>query len=690
MESEGNCNYKIGKCIKKKKKEVIKGVDIRQIKKRDDTLQAEFTKGEKVKISMYGLDSNKNEECKKWVWNNVGCNLDVYPDSNMPSFFGISNDDMMDPKIKKTLGYSYFKNIKSSLLDISNNTKSKKGNVDNIEKDMLNCSGKINFIDYCNEYGSNYDNNIKCKRKMFREVAKEGFTLIEGGTGSMDNKADENTNKSQSVLGHKHPDILKGDEKDALLKQNNRNTLNDYVLWKKGRPKMENDKRVKVTGCETSVSKPSGSDENKAKMAKEIEDRNLACKYIYGDDYIPPDPEDIKPGVQIEITGKINGKDINLKGYAIEADLKEAMDGNVWWKVLWMERKMGIITRLRKTYKVLKNDTNQQKIEKYETQRKYFGWPGEIIGEFENSMNREIINNNNNKIVNSNGLVNQQFMNVVETCNSGTSRCGNSCKEIVSNLLYQYKRPNDCIYSKWGPWKVYKHKDFSSICNKDCMGKYNYPKKDRTRTIVYQEELGGRPCATDGTDLVDEQNCSLNDMDGRTCYNSKKYNIKNGFQGYMLNTPLMENFADAEGVNINKIEIGDGKKDFCLASVKVYDGVGKIIKQETYNTSYPSCNKKKYTINLGSENIKVYKLEIMNHPNMRYQNNAKGQVIKYITRGNVEKLGSRSKLTHKLKQLHFPKLKSHVKIEDFTNRVNTYNTLGNNKISYCVNDYLKK
>ena len=75
---------------------------------------------------------------------------------------------------------------------------------------------------------------------------------------------------------------------------------------------------------------------------------------------------------------------------------------------------------------------------------------------------------------------------------------------------------------------------------------------------------------------------------------------------------------------------------------------------------------------------------------MRYQNNAKGQVIKYITRGNVEKLGSRGKLTHKLKQLHFPKLKSHVKIEDFTNRVNTYNTLGNNKISYCVNDYLKK
>ena len=33
----------------------------------------------KVKISMYGLDANNNDECKRWVWNNVGCNYDAYP-----------------------------------------------------------------------------------------------------------------------------------------------------------------------------------------------------------------------------------------------------------------------------------------------------------------------------------------------------------------------------------------------------------------------------------------------------------------------------------------------------------------------------------------------------------------------------------------------------------------------------------
>ena len=99
---------------------------------------------------MYGLDANNNEECKRWIWNNVGCNLDVYPNiQNIPTFSGMSPDDkmkafndIMKPKVKKALGYSYYKNIKSKLLDISNNTKSKKGDVKKIESDMEIFAGK--------------------------------------------------------------------------------------------------------------------------------------------------------------------------------------------------------------------------------------------------------------------------------------------------------------------------------------------------------------------------------------------------------------------------------------------------------------------------------------------------------------------------------------------------------------------
>ena len=176
-------------------------------------------------------------------------------------------------------------------------------------------------------------------------------------------------------------------------------------------------------------------------------------------------------------------------------------------------------------------------------------------------------------------------------------------------------------------------------------------------------------------------------MNGKLCYNNKKYT--QNFQGYISFDSPIENFTDANGVNVNRIEIGNGTRKFCLSSIKVFDGEGKIIKQVKYNTSNNLCNQTKYIVDLGSEKS-LNKLEIINHPNMKYQNAARNQVIKYISRGNIELTKNRGKLTHRLKQIHFPKLSSHVTIEKFTNNINTYESLGNNNVSYCVNDYLKK
>ena len=499
----------------------------------------------------------------------------------------------------------------------------------------------------------------------------------------MNDKADENSDKSKSVLGYKYPEKLGKDDRKKLLSQSNRDTLDEYVEYK--------------NVCEKSVSKPVGSEEEK-KDAKAIDDRDLACKNIYGDDYIPSEPEDVKPGLKIKIEGKINGLPITLKGYIIEIDKSMTDEDNIWWKVMWTERKMNEKTEYRSDYKIKKNHSDKEKITKYNDQRRIFGWPGEKINEFESGLNEEILNNNGKVIVNKSGLVNQSDISIEETCNSGTSRCNiskindegkktiiKSCKEIVSNLLYTYKKPNDCIYTRWKPWEI--NSNTKTICNKTCMGKYNYPKKTRHRSILYQAELGGIKCKEDGSDLKDTQNCILSDMNGKLCYNNRKYT--QNFQGYISFDSPIENFTDANGVNVNRIEIGDGRRKFCLSAIKVFNGKGEIIKQVKYNTSNNSCNKSKFTVDLGSEK-EIYKLEIINHPNMKYQNAARNQVIKYISRGNVELTKYRGKLTHRLKQIHFPNLSSHVRIEKFTNNINTYESLGNNNVSYCVNDYLKK
>merc|ERR1712146_209932 len=62
-----------------KSNEEIEEVDIKQIKTRDNKTKNKYNPNEKVKISMYGLDANNNDACKRWVWNNVGCNYDAYP-----------------------------------------------------------------------------------------------------------------------------------------------------------------------------------------------------------------------------------------------------------------------------------------------------------------------------------------------------------------------------------------------------------------------------------------------------------------------------------------------------------------------------------------------------------------------------------------------------------------------------------
>ena len=69
----------------------------------------------------------------------------------------------------------------------------------------------------------------------------------------MNDKADDNSSKSKSLLGYKYPGLLKEAEKKLLLNQNNKDTLNDYLNYKKV--------------CEKSVLKPVGSKEKK-KMQK--------------------------------------------------------------------------------------------------------------------------------------------------------------------------------------------------------------------------------------------------------------------------------------------------------------------------------------------------------------------------------------------------------------------------------------
>ena len=196
----------------------------------------------------------------------------------------------------------------------------------------------------------------------------------------------------------------------------------------------------------------------------EYEKKKKSALLCYGK--IPEPPEPLKRGDGVEL--KSNGW--TLKGTAIKLE-------NGLVSVLWtsINDGSGEVTR-----DSLKNNTIRIK--------EYFGW--DDIKPTHNRMRW---------LGDEYGRVYESNLKIIESCKSGLTYCGNSCRKIIADLKSKYPPPRDCILSEWSDY---------GPCDKKCDGGKQY----RTRTKLYDEKRGGTCGELSDWRRCNEQPCLRDDF----------------------------------------------------------------------------------------------------------------------------------------------------------------------------------
>ena len=183
---------------------------------------------------------------------------------------------------------------------------------------------------------------------------------------------------------------------------------------------------------------------NKSVLNKdEYEKKKKSAMLCYGK--IPDPPEPLKVGDTVEL--KSNGW--TLKGNPINIE-------NGLVSVLWTSINDGSGELTRDS---VKNNTIKIK--------EYFGWDDIKPTHYRMRW-----------LGDKKGRVYEANLRILESCKSGLTYCGNSCRKIVADLKSKYPKPRDCVLSEWSDY---------GPCDKKCGGGIQY----KTRTKIYHEKRGG-------------------------------------------------------------------------------------------------------------------------------------------------------------------------------------------------------
>lgn len=204
---------------------------------------------------------------------------------------------------------------------------------------------------------------------------------------------------------------------------------------------------------------------NKSVLNKdEYEEKKKSALLCYGTIPDPPDP--LKKGDTVEL--KSNGW--TMKGVVMNID-------NGLISVLWTSINDGSGELKRED---IINNTIRIK--------EYFGWD-----------DIKPTNYRMRWLGDEYGRIYEANLKIINTCKSGLTYCGNSCRKIIADLRKKYPKPRDCVLSEWSDY---------GPCDKKCDGGKQY----RTRTKLYDEKRGGSCGELSDWRRCNEQPCLRDDF----------------------------------------------------------------------------------------------------------------------------------------------------------------------------------